>query len=474
MLFGGVHVWTYSVMALAALLLFDVRFLFPRSCGKLYGKEGVLARPESAAILVFLFICVLYVAPLSEAAIRFLSPKLASLRAVYEIAPGAARTLSVYPRATLSYIIKLTAFVLVYLSVLSRIISPPEGGKPERPRSVYPAFITLGAITGVLSILFHSFVDFNLHIPANTLYFTLLLSIIAGLRPGSGRVNYDFLGKLVNAIVAMGFLTALFGIIQWFSWNGKMFWLVPKPGSNFGPFVCYNNFAGFMEMTSFMSIAMFYYGIFTSPLRRMRKLKDKFLWFSSPEANKTVLYLFFSVVMAGALFLSRSRGGIISFALAFAVFAVVSVVISPKTRKTKLIIAAAAVLGLFVVMILWLGPENTIKRFQKLKEMFQYIMEGRKSFLILRPLMWIDTLKIIGHFPLVGAGFGAYSNIFIIERNFPADWGFLVYAHQDYLHLLAEMGAVGGLYLLMFLVWYFRRFGECVRRLKTSAENLEK
>jgi O-antigen ligase len=413
--------------------------------------------------------------PLPVGIINAISPKMTELREIYSFNMPDRQTLSVYPRATINYLIKLTSFVMIYFVVLSKITGNGDVEEVSRPRSVYPAFIMFGALAGVLSILFHSFVDFNLHIPGNTLYFTLLLTIIAALGGKKDKVNYVFLNKLVNAMVIIGFCVALFGIIQWFGWNGKMFWIVKKPGSNFGPFVCYNNFAGFMEMTSFMAIALFYSGIFTSPLRHMKKLKDKFIWFSSAEANKTVLYLFASVVMVGSLFLSKSRGGIISFALAFLVFAAVCVAISPRTRKAKLFIAAFFVLGLFISMILWLGPDVTITRFRQLGVMMQHIREGRVgSVYLLRPFMWMDTLKIIGHFPMVGAGLGGYANIFIIERSFSANWGFLLYAHQDYLHLLAEMGSVGAVFLTAFIVWYIGKFRNCLKRLSAGAENLEK
>ena len=38
---------------------------------------------------------------------------------------------------------------------------------------------TLGSMAGIVAILFHSFVDFNLHIPANALFFTILCAIVA-------------------------------------------------------------------------------------------------------------------------------------------------------------------------------------------------------------------------------------------------------------------------------------------------------
>jgi hypothetical protein len=485
MFFGGVNTWVYSITALLALALFDIHFLFGSSSCPVFSQADlekdprvfrgpVFKKPESIAIILFFAVCLMYIVPLPEGVINVISPKLAELRGTYAFSSSGWQALSVYPRATMNYLIKLASFVMVYFVVFSKLTSGRHSGETSRPRSVYPAFIMFGAIAGVLSILFHSFVDFNLHIPGNTLYFTLLLTVIAALGGKKDKLNYIFLNKLVNSMVVIGFCVALFGIIQWFGWNGKMFWLVKKPGNNFGPFVCYNNFAGFMEMTSFMAISLFYSGIFTSPLRNMKRYKDKILWFSSPEANKTVLYLFASVIMVGSLFLSKSRGGIISFALAFAAFAAVCVAISPRTRKAKLLIVAVLVLGLFAGMIIWLGPEVTISRFRQLGVMMQHIREGRGSVYLLRPFMWRDTIKIIGHFPLVGAGFGGYSNIFIIERSFPARWGFLVYAHQDYLHLLAEMGAVGAVFLTAFIAWYIKKFRCCLKRLHTGAENLEK
>jgi O-antigen ligase len=39
--------------------------------------------------------------------------------------------------------------------------------------------ISLGSMAGMVAILFHSFVDFNLHIPANALFFTVLCALVA-------------------------------------------------------------------------------------------------------------------------------------------------------------------------------------------------------------------------------------------------------------------------------------------------------
>ncbi len=43
--------------------------------------------------------------------------------------------------------------------------------------------VTLGSMAGIFAILCHSFVDFNLHIPANALFFTVLAAIVAAPEP---------------------------------------------------------------------------------------------------------------------------------------------------------------------------------------------------------------------------------------------------------------------------------------------------
>ena len=43
--------------------------------------------------------------------------------------------------------------------------------------------ITLGAMSGITAILIHSISDFNLHIPANALLFTILAAVVVAPLP---------------------------------------------------------------------------------------------------------------------------------------------------------------------------------------------------------------------------------------------------------------------------------------------------
>ena len=49
--------------------------------------------------------------------------------------------------------------------------------------------LSLGASIGVLSIALHSLVDFNIHVPANAILFTVLVGIIMTI---NSRGNIDF------------------------------------------------------------------------------------------------------------------------------------------------------------------------------------------------------------------------------------------------------------------------------------------
>lgn len=79
---------------------------------------------------------------------------------------------------------------LHYISELGILVIPigawfllnlfQEGRRKLRNRSRQTWGITLGAMTGIFTMLCHSFVDFNLHIPANTILFLMLIALVVG------------------------------------------------------------------------------------------------------------------------------------------------------------------------------------------------------------------------------------------------------------------------------------------------------
>jgi O-antigen ligase len=54
-----------------------------------------------------------------------------------------------------------------------------QGLMKLKSRTLVVRALSLGSMAGIVAILFHSFVDFNLHIPANALFFTVLCALVA-------------------------------------------------------------------------------------------------------------------------------------------------------------------------------------------------------------------------------------------------------------------------------------------------------
>ncbi|MCK4852266.1 MAG: O-antigen ligase family protein [Candidatus Omnitrophica bacterium] len=431
--------------------------------------KRVMRLPISIGLLLFLVVTLIYLAPLPGTAVKTLSPAAFDLRAKYMLDPASWQTLSLYPRATLGALIKLISYIMIFLVIVSKMIRDEKRVSPRHYEAQYD-LILLGALIGILSILLHSMCDFNLHIPANALYFTVIMAIAAGLSAARGRnsLNYPFIEKLVNSIILTGFGIAVFGIIQKLGWNGKIYWLITKPGGNFGPYINYDHYAGYMEMCTFLAIAGFMTRISHSSFPHIKRLKDRIVWFSTQEANKTLIYLFFAVVMTSALFLSSSRGGIMSFCAGLAVFYFVCLISAERKKRNRMLLASALVLIFITIMILWVGPEETVDRFRALNRVIRFFVTEKAILSELRPYMWRDTMKLIKDFPGFGTGTGVFSSVFPKYRAFPASFGFLRYAHNDYLQLIAEMGIAGWTVIVVFLGWYFRRFSECLRRLRES------
>ncbi|MBM3831104.1 MAG: hypothetical protein FJ406_11295 [Verrucomicrobia bacterium] len=86
-----------------------------------------------------------------------------------------------------------------------------EGDDFRAQQSNRAAFV-LGAGTGVLALLFHAFVDFNFHMPANVVAFTALVALLAGhLRhtPQNFRVPLHLLGRGAVTVAALAVAVVL-------------------------------------------------------------------------------------------------------------------------------------------------------------------------------------------------------------------------------------------------------------------------
>ncbi|MFQ5894176.1 MAG: O-antigen ligase family protein, partial [Nitrospinota bacterium] len=146
---------------------------------------------------------------------------------------------------------------------------------------------------------------------------------------------------------------------------------------------------------------------------------------------KRVLLGFVITIMTAALFLSLSRGGVISVMLALAFFTFLLGMRRTQRRKRR---AVPVILSLVLVFLVWTGIDPVLHRLSTLLE--PSAVEDA------RPVLWQDTLGLIGHFPLVGTGLGTFRHVYPRYKTVPSQ-RLYTHAHNDYVELASEAGLAG-------------------------------
>lgn len=222
-------------------------------------------------------------------------------------------------------------------------------------------------------------------------------------------------------VMTLGFFVGLFGILQHLTFNGKLYWFreMRFGGIPFGPYANRNHFAGFTELVIPVSLVPLALG----KVRRER-------WF---------LVSLFTVVPIGALFLSASRGGIISLAVEVSVLLLWLIV---RRTAGRHLLSASAVLLLAFLMVSWLGVRQAVERFSSMQSL--EVTQGKRTS------MAIDTWHIFLDHPVLGTGLGTLQIVFPPYETL-YDGKVVNHAHNDYLEALAETGTLGGLCCAFFV-----------------------
>jgi O-antigen ligase len=230
------------------------------------------------------------------------------------------------------------------------------------------------------------------------------------------------LTNLAWFLILLCFSVSLLGIVQHFTSDAKIYGLrsLSAGGDPFGPFVNRNHFAGFVELTLPAGLALL---IFRGLRRDMIPLTG-----------------LLTVVPVGAMILSGSRGGIVSFGFEMAVLALLARF--RKAPEGPRLVALAIVGFAALALVAWLGAGQAIERFSTLHK--GDVSLGRRGTMIR------GAAHIFFDHPIKGAGVGGLVAVF--PRYEVAYDGLVVdHVHNDYMELLAETGILGGLCGLAFL-----------------------
>ncbi len=248
------------------------------------------------------------------------------------------------------------------------------------------------------------------------------------------------LQKTIGIIIIYASLLSLFGIIQHFLSNNKIFWFreLMQGGSPFGPYTNRNHYAGLMGMLFPLILSLF---LFYKPrFLKYKSFRDKITGiFNIQRTNIYILVGFSSILIGTSIFLTLSRSGIVSLCLSMIVFGMMFLAKGSDKRRGVLIIVICI---LIVLSVGWFGWGPIIEKFESVRNKQGDISDMRLQ-------IWKDSSHIIQDFPLTGTGFGSFIDIYPKYRTIKGD-NIVEHAHNDFIELLSN----GGLIAFLIFAWF--------------------
>jgi O-antigen ligase len=394
--FGAVYAWAYTPLFWAAAAVGLVGWIAPGSTEKPRVPWGLVA-----AVALIAIVAGLQLIPLTPGQLSTISPAADPFLARYDLG---------------------------YASVRSAVNAVPARGY-RHPLSISPS----GTLLGLAAL-------------------TALGLLLVGTVRGLGR---DALRTLAAGVVILGAALALAGIVQSGLYlrdpqkSGLVygFWKPIFGTDPFGPFINRNHFAGWMLLALPVAIGYFS-GLVDRGMRGVKPVvRERVLWFSSPDASRVILVGLAILVMGLSLVLTFSRSGISGFLLAVAISA--WVVLRRHTHRSRRAVTLAYLVLLVVLTVSWVGFDALVQRFADAEDTQ---LGGRLP-------IWSDTVKVVRDFPWTGTGLNTYGTSMLLyqEHNLETH---NAEAHNDYLQLAAEGGVLLGIpaaWLLFVLIREIRR-----------------
>ena len=255
--------------------------------------------------------------------------------------------------------------------------------------------------------------------------------------------------QLADLLIAMGFVSACFGLVRQFTQHTRGFFLPAlEPGYGYAQFINANHFAFMVEMCLGLALGLCAARCVTG--------------------NRLKIYLVLALPMWIALVFSNSRAGILSMLFQLVFVGIVMLTArsnnarpqrSPWTIGRKLalrFVFAIALLIAATTAVIYVGGDPLANKFASANA--ELNAETAKSY-VLRRSIWSATWRMIKDHPITGVGFGGY---WIAVSKYQEASGEIVpqQAHNDYLEVIASGGIVGA----MLVAWALVEIGLMVRR----------
>ncbi len=272
--------------------------------------------------------------------------------------------------------------------------------------------------------------------PAVTLFFILIYTL------NSRRQIRTMMG----IIIGVAFLETLYGFAEFRShliWG----WENLYTGSRLcGTLINSNHLATLLTMAVLLGFGLF----LSSKPNQVQNSQGPGVWTNlrhksraehiEPQFRRFLLLFVLLLITVGLIF-TGSRSGMTALVIGFAIMGML--IWGQRWRRGNMAVIAVF-LAAAVIYSLVLGSAQSLARFQDLEDSGRYYA-------------FSASLQIFRQFPLLGSGLSTFADVFSQYEPASLKGTYFVYAHSDWLQLLAESGALGfALVLIAFLTFYFR------------------
>ena len=341
--------------------------------------------------------------------------------------------------------------VFAGVAVLQLLPLPPAWVRAISPNTVALKTELLGNLPDADRILSSMTLSFYPRATRHDLRLVLAVAavfvVVVNIYRGSERIK-----RLLGAVAVIGGGIALLALAQDIMGNGKIYWVVPTYGEAYsGTFINHSHYGQFMNLSMGAALALLLVRLheaFTgrgsvTPVRVAEYL-------GAPEARATKLLLAMVVVGAATVFVSLTRGGMVSMLIA-AVF-VTLVLCSRQSLKGQAWVLVLVAMGAFVC-ILWVGFEEVYDRVASFRDIST--IEGGRWQIVK------DTVTAWTKYPIVGTGLGTYEVVYPMFDS-SSITALATHAENEYVQMLAETGFVGFLTLAVLGIGVWISFARSV------------
>ncbi len=255
----------------------------------------------------------------------------------------------------------------------------------------------------------------------------------------------DQIKRLLAAIAIIGGMVVVLALAQDLFGNGKIYWHVSTGlGAAYsGTFVNHSHYGQFMNLSIGATLGLVLVSIYEVFAGRKVTTAMVFEYFSSPDSKLIWFLLAMIVLGAATVFISLTRGGMISMLIAAGFITLV--LSSRQSMKSRGWIIVLMALAAFIC-VLYMGFDAVYDRLASLRELHQ-AEGGRWQIVKDISLAWTK-------FPLFGTGLGTHEVVYpMFDRSTIAS--IAAYAENEYAQTAEETGLIGLASLVVFgiLVW---------------------